>query len=59
MTLQELREIARERGVPVGKKKKGDIVRAIQEAEGNTVCFDTGRSAECGQSECLWLQECR
>jgi hypothetical protein len=59
MTLQEIREIAKKRGLTVGKMKKVEIVRAIQEAEGNAACFDTGKSAECGQSGCLWLRTCQ
>jgi hypothetical protein len=59
MTLQEIREVAKQRGLSVGKMKKGEIVRAIQEAEGNAACFDTGKSAECGQSDCLWLRACQ
>jgi hypothetical protein len=59
MTLQEIKEVAKQRGLAVGKMKKGEIVRAIQEAEGNDACFDTGKSLECGQSECLWLRVCQ
>jgi len=59
MTLQEIKEVAKQRGLAVGKMKKGEIVRAIQEAEGNATCFDTGKSEECGQSDCLWLRACQ
>jgi hypothetical protein len=59
MTLQEIKEVAKQRGVALGKMKKAEIVRAIQEAEGNAACFETGKSADCGQSNCLWLQACQ
>jgi hypothetical protein len=59
MTLQKIREIAKQRGLAVGRMKKGEIVRAIQQAEGNAACFDTGKSAECGQSDCLWQRVCQ
>jgi hypothetical protein len=58
MKLQEIKKIAIQRGLKVGKRKKGEIIRSIQEAEGNFACFDTGRSAECGQEKCLWREDC-
>lgn len=59
MNLQEIKEIARQRGLKAGKMKKGEIIRATQEAEGNSACFDTGKAAECGQEKCLWREEYR
>jgi len=58
MKLDEIREIARQRGLKPGKMKKGELIRAIQEAEGNPVCFATGSAAVCGQAECLWREDC-
>jgi hypothetical protein len=51
MKLQEIKKIASQRGLKVGKRKKGEIIRSIQEVEGNIACFDTRSSAECGQEE--------
>jgi len=59
MKLEEIREIARQHGIKTGKMKKADIIRSIQEAEGNDQCFDSGKAAVCGQDACLWRQECR
>jgi hypothetical protein len=58
MKVQELKEIAKQKVVKVGKLKKSDIIRAIQEAEGNSACFDIGKAAECGQLNCLWREDC-
>jgi hypothetical protein len=58
MTINELKEIAKQHGIKAGKMKKTDLVRAIQEAEGNTQCFDTGASTVCGQDACLWREDC-
>lgn len=59
MTVQEMKDIARQRGLNVGsKKKKLDIVRAIQKEEGNNDCFMSEWSSACGQSECLWREDC-
>ncbi len=38
--------------------KKGDLIRLIQQCEGNYSCFATARSSGCGQEQCLWRQDC-
>lgn len=58
MRLEEIREIARQHNIKAGRMKKGELVRAIQGAEGNSQCFDTGISATCGQDCCLWREDC-
>lgn len=58
MNVQEIKTIAREKGVKVGTMKKVELVQAIQQAEGNDACFNTGRSAVCGQATCLWKDDC-
>jgi hypothetical protein len=58
MNLAELKEMAKNKGIKVGKSNKSDIIRAIQNAEGNFPCFATGQAGECGQGDCLWRKEC-
>jgi hypothetical protein len=58
MKIDELKEIAKRHGIKTGKMKKADLVRAIQGAEGNPQCFETGISPECGQDACLWREDC-
>lgn len=58
MKVEEIKEIARQRGVKAVKLKKGELVRAIQESEGNPTCFDTGAVNGCSQADCLWRQDC-
>jgi hypothetical protein len=58
MTFAEIKKIAAEHGIKVGGVKKVDIVRAIQNREGNTPCFASGKMAECGQLHCLWVAAC-
>ncbi|MDD2851594.1 MAG: Rho termination factor N-terminal domain-containing protein [Desulfuromonadaceae bacterium] len=58
MKLEQIKEIAKEHGIKAGKMKKAEIVRAIQLAEGNEICFETGKASECGQEECLWRTDC-
>jgi len=58
MKLDEIKEIAKQHNIKVGKMKKADLVRAIQDAEGNEVCFETGRANSCEQPACLWREDC-
>lgn len=58
MKLEEIKEIAKQHNIKVGKLKKADLIRAIQLAEGNEVCFESGKSADCGQPDCLWRSDC-
>lgn len=58
MKLEEIKEIAKQHDVKVGKLKKADLVRAIQAAEGNEVCFETGQADHCMQEKCLWRADC-
>jgi hypothetical protein len=59
MKLTEIKGIARQRGIPTGRMKKRDLVRAIQKSEGSIECYYTGRSGICGQTACLWRDDCR
>jgi hypothetical protein len=58
MKIDEIKAIARQHQIKIGKTKKGDLVRAIQQAEGNSPCFDSNMSKECGQDNCLWRGDC-
>lgn len=59
MRIEEVKEIARKKGVKTWKMKKTELIRAIQEAEGNPTCFDIGKAADCGQANCLWRGDCK
>ena len=58
MKIDEIKEIARRHGIKAGKVKKGDLVRSIQNAEGNSPCFASNSVAQCGQTCCLWREDC-
>lgn len=58
MKLDQIKEIAKQHDIKTGKLKKAELVRAIQTAEGNEVCFEVGRANECGQRDCLWRADC-
>lgn len=58
MNVNEIKVIAKERGIVAGKMKKGELIRAIQEKEGNPCCFATDQADRCGQTNCLWRGDC-
>ena len=58
MKLDQIKEIAQQHDIKVGKMKKAELVRAIQQAENNDVCFETGEADNCGQDACLWRGDC-
>lgn len=58
MKIDEIKEIAKQHNIKVGKMKKADLVRAIQDAERNEQCFGTGKADSCGQDACLWREDC-
>ena len=58
MKTDDIKEIAKQHDIKVGKLKKAELVRAIQLAEGNDVCFESNQAAECGQTDCLWRADC-
>lgn len=59
MRMDEIKTIACERGVKAGKMKKGELIRAIQRAEGNSDCFGENAQAQCDQAGCLWFGDCQ
>lgn len=58
MNLNQVKVVAKERGVKPGKLKKEDLIRAIQLSEENPQCFNTDFSSSCGQEDCLWRVDC-
>lgn len=59
MKLSEVREIATQLGLELGRMKKSELIRSIQTAEGNFACYNTGMVRVCGQKCCLWRTDCR
>ncbi|MFW9604556.1 MAG: SAP domain-containing protein [Trichlorobacter sp.] len=58
MKLADVKKIAAEHGIVVGRMRKAEIIRAIQRAEGNEDCYSIGKAAHCCQEECLWRTDC-
>jgi len=58
MKTQGIRSIAKEMGVKSARMSKGEIIRAVQEAEGNIPCFGTARDGYCDREDCAWKEDC-
>ena len=58
MTLKQVKDTAKTKGIKVGNMKKANIIRTIQKTEGNFDCFGTAINRECNQSDCLWREDC-
>jgi hypothetical protein len=56
--IQEIRELAKQKGVLAGKMNKTELIRAYQRAEGHRDCFGTPFVHDCGQINCLWRKDC-
>jgi hypothetical protein len=58
MKIETIKDIAKSKGVAnISKlKKKEDIIRAVQLAEGNADCFL--RIPDCGIADCAWREDC-
>lgn len=57
MNMTDIKEMAKQLGIQAGKMKKVDLIRAIQNKEGNFPCFETARDY-CNQLACAWRKAC-
>jgi len=58
MQMQDIRQIAKQRGLKTSRRSKVELVRQIQSAEGNFNCFATAVNGICDQRSCLWREDC-
>ena len=57
MRMEEVKKKAEEIGIIVGKMKKPELIRAIQEAEGNPPSFGNN-DGNCPYTGCCWWDDC-
>ena len=57
MKFPEVKEIAREMEIRLGKMNKTELIHAIQVQENNTPCFGKGGN-NCDQEKCRWRKDC-
>ena len=58
MKFDKIKEVSMQHYIKMTKKKKTDLIRAIQLSEGNQDCFNSNFSGECGQERCVWRDDC-
>lgn len=58
MKLQEIRAIAKQHQINSRGRSKGEMIREIQQKEGNFPCFGTAYQGMCEQLKCLWREDC-
>lgn len=59
MKMNLVKEKAKEVGIKAGKKNKVNLIREIQQVEGNSPCFQTDISPMCDIIDCLWREDCK
>lgn len=58
MKIQDIRTIARRFNIKSGGQSKADLIRTLQQHEGNFDCYGSARNGECSQAGCLWRADC-
>ena len=59
MKLEDVKKIAKDRGIQIKNMKKAELIRAIQRDEENNDCYNTDSSDSCGQFSCIWRDDCQ
>jgi hypothetical protein len=57
MDMTVVKEKAKALGIKAVKKSNVDLIKSIQQAEGNFPCFKTA-TGSCDQAGCLWRTDC-
>uniref|UniRef100_A0A3B0XTB4 SAP domain-containing protein n=1 Tax=hydrothermal vent metagenome TaxID=652676 RepID=A0A3B0XTB4_9ZZZZ len=58
MKIQDIRVIAKDKGIKASSMNKAQLIQTIQNIEGNFSCFSSAINGECDQSGCLWRDDC-
>ena len=58
MNIKQISVMAKNLGINPIKFKKADLIRVIQQTEGNFDCFATAYDGECDQLDCSWRSDC-
>jgi hypothetical protein len=58
MNLIVIKGIAKQHNLKISKVNKNELIRSIQQAEGNQQCFGSNMAQLCGQYSCAWLKDC-
>ncbi|HEY3490489.1 MAG TPA: hypothetical protein VGK27_10280 [Candidatus Deferrimicrobiaceae bacterium] len=58
MKIQDVRTVAKEKGIKSARMGKADLIRAIQRSEGNFDCYGSASASYCDQAACIWRDDC-
>lgn len=58
MKIQEIKKIAKTKGIKATNMKKTELILTIQRAESNFDCYGSAVSGFCDQFNCLWREDC-
>ncbi len=58
MKMADAQKKAKSIGIKPLKMRKAELVRTIQETEGNYPCYQTPGAENCDQPECCWRDDC-
>jgi len=58
MKLQEVKAIAKAKGIKTVNMIKPELIRSIQKLENNFDCYGSATSGFCDQVSCLWRKDC-
>ena len=58
MKLEDVRNLAKTRGIHPAKLSKIKLIKTLQIGEGNFDCFATASSGACDRYDCLWRADC-
>ena len=58
MKMEQIKAHARKIGIEAYKMRKNKLIRTIQRAENNIVCYGSERVLTCQEYGCLWRDDC-
>lgn len=57
LSISDIRKKAKSLGITGTKLRKDELIRSIQQSEGNFPCYKTAVKS-CDQETCLWREDC-
>jgi len=58
MKIAEIRDVARSLGIQPNNFFKTELIKTIQQREGNFDCYGTAHDGVCDQIGCCWRKDC-
>lgn len=58
MKMEQVRTFAKQYGIKPMHTSKSELIRTIQNTEGNFDCYGSAYGGDCDQLNCLWREDC-